>query len=600
MTDSLHYGIIGNCRSAALVSREGSIDWCCLPEFDSTSVFAKLLDDEIGGSFEILVDKSYTTSQAYIENTCILVTKFSNGRDTFEVHDFMPRYYKYNGAYHSPPEIIRYIKHISGKPVFKTVYNPKLEYAKGETTTYIKKDFIVSLTYGEKFDTLFLYTNFNKEKIAHGEEITLTTNGYFLIGYNEKIFEPTVENIFLEHQRTNVYWLNWMDTTPKFSMYKNEIARSAMTLKLLTYDRSGAVLAAATTSLPETIGEVRNWDYRFCWIRDASMVIKVVSKLGHKNIARRYLKFIIDIIPDKDEKLQIMYGINKEKILTEYSLDHLKGYHNSKPVRVGNAAYKQKQNDIYGILMDVIYQQFVNFSMDIENTEELWTITKGIVWVVSKHWKEPDKGIWEFRAEDRHFTFSKVLCWTAIDRAIKVAKLLGKKRKLEKWHALENEIRQDIMNHAWNDEVKAFTQSYGSRDLDASVLLMEAYDFIDAKDPKYISTVYAIEKELSHDGLLYRYKNKDDFGLPSSSFTICTFWYINSLFKIGEKQKAKKLFDKLLSHSNHLGLFSEDIDFKTKRLLGNFPQAYSHLALIETAINLSKITEEERIKETIG
>ena len=269
-------------------------------------------------------------------------------------------------------------------------------------------------------------------------------------------------------------------------------------------------------------------------------------------------------------------------------------------MRVGNAAYKQKQNDIYGILMDVIYQQFVNFSMDIENTEELWTITKGIVWVVSKHWKEPDKGIWEFRAEDRHFTFSKVLCWTAIDRAIKVAKLLGKKRKLEKWHALENEIRQDIMNHAWNDEVKAFTQSYGSRDLDASVLLMEAYDFIDAKDPKYISTVYAIEKELSHDGLLYRYKNKDDFGLPSSSFTICTFWYINSLFKIGEKQKAKKLFDKLLSHSNHLGLFSEDIDFKTKRLLGNFPQAYSHLALIETAINLSKITDEERIKETIG
>lgn len=596
----MHYGIIGNCRSAALVSKTGSIDWCCLPEFDSTSVFAQLLDDEIGGSFKFEVDESYQINQNYLNNTCILVTKFSNGKDAFEVHDFMPRYYKFNSQYHSPPEIIRYVKHISGKPVFKAVYNPKLEYAKGETKSYVKDDFIASLAYGEKFDTLFLYTNFDKQAIADRKEITLTDDGYFLIGYNEKIFEPTVENIFLEHQRTKVYWLNWIDLTPKFNKYNKEIVRSALTLKLLTYDRSGAVLAAATTSLPETIGEVRNWDYRFCWIRDASMVIKVVSKLGHKNIAKRYLKFIIDLIPDKDEKLQIMYGINKEKVLTEYSLEHLKGYQGSKPVRVGNAAYKQKQNDIYGILMDVIYQQFVNFSMDIENSEELWTITKGIVWVVTKHWKEPDKGIWEFRAEDRHFTFSKVLCWTAIDRAIKVAELLGKKRKLEKWHAIENEIRQDILNNAWNDEVKAFTQSYGSKDLDASVLLMEAYGFIDAKDSKYISTVYAIEKELSNDGLLYRYKNQDDFGLPSSSFTICTFWFINSLYKIGEKQKAKQLFDKLLSYSNHLGLFSEDIDFKTKRLLGNFPQAYSHLALVETAINLSKITDEEKIKETIG
>jgi GH15 family glucan-1,4-alpha-glucosidase len=373
-----------------------------------------------------------------------------------------------------------------------------------------------------------------------------------------------------------------------------------MTLKLLTYDKTGAVLAAATTSLPETIGEVRNWDYRFCWIRDASMVIKVVSKLGHKNIAKRYLKFIIDLIPDKDEKLQIMYGINKEKKLTEITLDHLSGYKNSSPVRVGNAAYKQKQNDIYGILMDVIHQQFINFSMDIENTEEIWTITKGIVWVVNKHWKEADKGIWEFRAEDRHFTFSKVLCWVAIDKAIKVAELLNKKGKITKWKLIESEIKEDIMSNAWNNEVKAFTQSYGSTDLDASVLLMEPYGFIDAKDPKYVSTVNAIERELSNDGLLYRYKNQDDFGLPSSSFTICTFWFINSLYKIGEEQKAKKLFDKLLSYSNHLGLFSEDIDFKTKRLLGNFPQAYSHLALIETAINLSNITAEEKVKDTIG
>ncbi|WP_418511452.1 glycoside hydrolase family 15 protein [Corallibacter sp.] len=599
MTNNLDYGIIGNCRSAALISKTGSLDWCCLPEFDSSSVFAKLLDEKIGGSFEIITDDSFQITQKYIDNTTILVTKFSNGIDAFEVHDFMPRYYKANGSYQAPPEIIRYFKYISGKPTFKVLYDPKLEYAKGKTEMYVKDHFIASLTYGDKFDTLFLYTSFDKQKVVKGEEMTLTSDGYFLIGYNEKVFETTVDSMFLEHQRTKVYWLNWMDRTPSYNLYNKEIARSAMTLKLLTYDKTGAVLAAATTSLPETIGEVRNWDYRFCWIRDASMVIKVVSQLGHKNIAKRYLKFIMDLIPDKDEKLQIMYGINKEKKLTEETLDHLSGYHNSSPVRVGNAAYKQRQNDIYGILMDVIHQQFLNFSIDIENTEELWTITKGIVWVVNKHWKEPDKGIWEFRTEDRHFTFSKVLCWEAVDKAIKVAELLGKTSKITKWKLIESEIREDIMEHAWNNDVKAFTQSYGSNDLDASVLLMEPYGFIDARDPKYVSTVNAIERELSNDGLLYRYKNQDDFGLPSSSFTICTFWFINSLYKIGEVQKAKRMFDKLLSYSNHLGLFSEDIDFKTKRLLGNFPQAYSHLALIETAINLSKVTDQERIKETI-
>ncbi len=597
MNNNLDYGIIGNCRSAALISKNGSLDWCCLPEFDSSSVFAKLLDDDIGGSFEFLVSKEYFISQAYIENTCILVTCFYSEDNSFEVHDFMPRYKKENGDYYAPPEVIRYIKHIKGQPRFKVKYNPKLEYALGKTNTYIKKDFIVSLTDKEKFDSLFLYTNFDKKAVVRGEEITLKSDGYFQFGYNEKLFTSTVTNVCLELDRTKVYWLNWMERTPTYKSYNAEISRSAMTLKLLSYEKTGAVLAAVTTSLPETIGEVRNWDYRFCWIRDASMVIKVVSSLGHKRMAKRYLRFITNLIPHKDEKLQIMYGINGEKQLTELQLDHLKGYMNSKPVRIGNAAFLQRQNDIYGILMDVIHQQLVKFNTDIENGEELWSITKGIVWVVNKHWQEPDKGIWEFRTEDRHFTFSKVLCWVAIDKAIKVAKILGKEHKLKKWLPLEKQIKDDIMSNAWNDDAQAFTQSYGSKDLDASVLLMEPYGFILAKDPKYVSTVKAIERDLSNDGLLYRYKNEDDFGLPSSSFTICTFWFINSLYKIGEEQKAKKLFDQLLSYSNHLGLFSEDIDFKTKRLLGNFPQAYSHLALIETAINLSNITEEEKVKE---
>ncbi|MGB3607605.1 MAG: glycoside hydrolase family 15 protein [Psychroserpens sp.] len=596
MTHNLDYGIIGNCRSAALISKMGSLDWCCLPEFDSSSVFAKLLDDKIGGSFEFHVSEDYNITQTYLENTAILITSFVSEDHEFEIHDFMPRYKKETKDYYAPPEVVRYIKLVKGTPEIKIGYQPKLEYALGETTTYIKEDFIVSLTHQEKYDTLFLYTSFDKEKVISGDGITIKEDGFFQFGYNEKLFVPNIHKVALELERTKVYWLNWMERTPNYSTYNKEISRSAMTLKLLSYEKTGAVLAAATTSLPETIGEVRNWDYRFCWIRDASMVIKVVSQLGHKRMAKRYLRFITNLMPDKDEKLQIMYGINGEKKLTEIQLEHLSGYQGSKPVRIGNAAYSQRQNDIYGILMDVIHQQLVRFSTDIENGEELWSITKGIVWIVNKHWKEADKGIWEFRTEDRHFTFSKVLCWVAVDKAVKVAEILGKTHKLKKWLALETEIKADIMINAWNEDVKAFTQSYGSSDLDASVLLMEPYGFIDAKDTKYVSTVKAIEKELSNDGLLYRYKNKDDFGLPSSSFTICTFWFINSLYKIGEEHKAKDLFDQLLTYSNHLGLFSEDIDFETKRLLGNFPQAYSHLALIETAINLSQITDEEKVK----
>ena len=598
--DNLDYGIIGNCRSAALISKTGSLDWCCLPEFDSPSVFAKLLDENKGGSFEIKTDDNYDIQQEYHRNTAILITRFTDGENIFEVHDFMPRHLKREGKYNSPPEVIRYVKYISGSPKFSVYYDPRLEYGMGLTTHYVKANYIVSLTHKQKFDTLFLYTSFNKNTVMDGGEIVLKEDGFFLMCYNEKILKPTVDRMALELERTKVYWLDWVAKGPTYRQFNDEIIRSGITLKMLTYDKTGAVLAAATTSLPETIGEVRNWDYRFCWIRDASMVIKVVSELGHKNSAKRYLQFIIDLMPDKDEKLQIMYGINKEKTLTERTLDHLDGYQNSKPVRVGNAAYKQRQNDIYGILMDVIYEQLVKFSNDIENVEELWSITKGVVWIVAKHWREPDKGIWEFRGEDRHFTFSKVLCWVALDRAIKVAKMFGKQRKIEKWSVLEQEIKRDIHENAWNKDINAFVQSYGSKYLDASVLLMEPYGFIHAKDPKYVSTVRAIEEDLSNDGLLYRYKNEDDFGLPSSSFTICTFWFINSLFKIGEEEKALELFGRLLGYSNHLGLFSEDIDFKTKRLLGNFPQAYSHLALIECAINFSKKKSEERILESIG
>ena len=592
--DNLDYGIIGNCKSAALVSKTGSLDWCCLPNFDSAGVFAKLLDEEKGGSFEILISEDYNIEQEYLWETNIISTVFDNGTDAFQLIDFMPRYPREDASYYAPPDIIRFFRLLKGKPKFRIKYDPKLDFGREKTYTENKGGYLKSFTKEGKYDSLFFYSTFELKDIEEQNMLTLTGNAYCLVGYHEKLIPQNLDRAYLKFQRTKTYWMNWSSKTTRYTHYSEEIMRSALVLKSLTYKKSGAVLAAATTSLPETIGEERNWDYRFCWIRDSSMVIKVMAGLGHMETAQEFLQFIIDIIPNKDEKIQIMYGINGEKELTEHILDHLKGYENSQPVRTGNAAYIQKQNDIYGILMEVIYQQYLQFETSLENSEELWTIVRGIVNIVEEHWQQPDKGIWELRTEDRHFVFSKLLCWVAVDRAIKIGEVLRMGINDTRWKSLREEIYTDIYNNGWNEEIQAYTQSYGSKDLDASTLLMESYGFIEAKDPRFIKTVEATERELCKDGLMYRYKNKDDFGEPSSSFTICTFWLIDSLFKIGQREKSKKLFDQLLSYSNHLGLFSEDIDFKTKRLLGNFPQAYSHLALIETAANFSKgISAEE-------
>lgn len=587
MGNNLNYGIIGNCKSAALINEDTSIDWLCLPQFDSPSVFAKILDDQKGGHFKINNLANYTINQAYIENTNILRTEFLSENAGFEVIDFMPRYKNEINLYYTPPEVIRILRPLYGKPVLSIDYSPALEYAAASTQSFAKQEFIVSVYDHDNYDTLYLYSNLPKEDILNTTTIELSSPLFFTLSYHEKLHPPRLKDCTMEFERTKLYWLNWCAKTPEYKTYNEIILRSAMTLKLLTYDKTGAILAAATTSLPESIGEVRNWDYRFCWIRDSSMVIRVISKLGHKKIVKDFIDYIIDLIPETDEKIQIMYGINKEKKLTETILSHLNGYENSSPVRIGNAAYKQKQNDIYGILMDAIHVELVEFPLLFEKKEELWSIVKNIVWIVNNNWFLPDKGIWELREEDKHFTFSKVLCWVAIDRAIKIADFLGKNK--DKWKELREEIKNDIHKKAWNPTVEAYTQFYGSDALDASVLLMEQYDFIDALDERYIKTVKATERELLHEGLLYRYKNNDDFGKPTSSFTVCSFWFINSLFKIGEIEKAQELFDQLLSYSNHLGLFSEDLDFKSKRLLGNFPQAYSHLALIDVALTFNKI-----------
>ncbi len=356
----------------------------------------------------------------------------------------------------------------------------------------------------------------------------------------------------------------------------------------MSYQSTGAVLAALTTSIPETIGHVRNWDYRFCWLRDASMSIDTLLKMGHYNTAQRFLVYLKGILKSKNDSFQVMYGIRGERDLTEIDLPHLAGYENSKPVRIGNAAFNQKQNDIFGYLLNVIYQYYEVFPGTLDEIEDMWEIVRNISLTVSTHWEKPDKSIWEFRNEEKHFVFSKVMSWVAMDRASKIAHLLNKTYYKETWRGIANDIKEDVLKNGWKNELQTFTQTYSNSELDASLLLMAEYGFISADDWKYQKTVNAIKSELFHNGLVYRYKNSDDFGTPSSSFTICTFWLIQALFRIGMKEDAKKIFENLLAYGNHLGLFSEDIDFTTKMLLGNFPQAYSHLALINTAILFSE------------
>jgi GH15 family glucan-1,4-alpha-glucosidase len=580
---NLNYGVIGNCKTAALISESGSIDWLCLPSFDSPSVFSKILDQENGGSFAITVSENYKVSQKYLKGTNILCTLFLSDEGSFEVLDFMPRYRTLDMEYYIPSEIYRYIRPLSGKPRFAIKYDPKMNYAKESPVHRKFPDFIKTLSCENLKDNMYLYASLDFDTILEQKEVVLEKEEFLLLSYHQKLVRIDIDRIHLEYQRTKVYWLNWNNRSRKFNEYSPLISRSLLILKLMSYQDSGALMAALTTSIPETIGEVRNWDYRFCWIRDASMSIETLLKMGHQSAAKRFMGFIKRILRTKSDSFQIMYGIDGSKILKEEILPHLSGYENSKPVRVGNAAYIQRQNDSLGYLMDVIYNYYVHFPGTLDEIEEIWEIVKTIVKTVYADWRTTDQSIWEFRNQEKHFVFSKVMSWVALDRAVSIATFLGKGDYADKWAAEAFLIREDVFAHGWNDSLQSFTQTYDNQDMDSSLLLMEQYGFIEADDERYVSTVKRIRKELFHKGLMYRYKNSDDFGLPSSSFTICTFWLVRALFVIGEKDEALEIFHQLLTYSNHLGLFSEDLDFETKRQLGNFPQAYSHLALINTA-----------------
>ena len=585
--DNYNYGIIGNCTSAALVDQDCSLDWLCLPYFDSPSVFAKILDEKKGGFFKISGVDTVEIHQEYILHTAILKTTFETKDGIFEVNDYMPRFMRARGNYHCPSEIHRKLRVVSGHPKIKVTFTAAPNYALGSAEYKIKNDYIKITSTQGHYNSYYLYSNLDYSKILKGEEIVLDKYSFFLLSYHEKLELIDNDKIFLEYERTKSYWLDWVQRTKYPKIYKEQVLRSAITLKLLMFDRTGAVLAAATTSLPEIIGKDRNWDYRYCWIRDAAMIIDTYVRIGHIESGEHFLEFILNRMQLKHEDIGVMYGINGEEELEEKTLDHLSGYLDSYPVRMGNAAYQQKQNDLYGELIETIFAYFlIDRRNSFQVNEEIWTMVRSLVNRVRDCWREPDSGIWERREAMQHYTHSKLMAWVAMDRAVKIARFINKPSYIEPWSKLAEAIKIDILKNAWNEELKCFTMYYGSEYYDASNLLMLHYGFLEKTDPRMISTVQTHYKHLVKNKFTFRYVAEDEFGAPENAFFVCSFWMINALYLIGEEEKARDMFDHVSQCANHLGLFAEDIEIESKRMTGNFPQGYSHLAYIQTALLL--------------
>ncbi len=604
LADDYHLGMIGNGRTCALIDALGKIVFCCLPDFDSGTVFASILDEEIGGSFGIEIVGGVVSGQAYQKDSNVLITTFESADGAFELVDFMPRYTsdgRNDAGNDVGPDVVRKLRLLHGTPKVRVKFDPRLEYAHGTTEVKLEPDRLKATTEWSDdtnliYESMYLWTDMDSQAVHDGAEIQLDQDRYLFLSYHDKVQVPDMALVDLMLQRTLAYWMLWAARTHLPLQYREQTLRSALVLKMLQFGPSGAILAAATTSLPETIGEERNWDYRFCWLRDGSMTVAVLHRIGHPAMATGFIDWMLRTVPTKDDSLQIMYGLRGEKILTEKTLRHFSGYKGSAPVRIGNAAYNQEQHDIYGVVMDVIYQDLTRRMRSPESLDRIWTRVRSIVRSVSLAWREPDRGIWEIRGEKRHFVFSKVLCWVAIDRAIKIAHLLDKHQWADEQQDLLDEIHQDICNRGWNEEKNAFTQAYGSSDLDASNLLMAEYGFLAPNDPRFIGTVERSQQELCVGGLMYRYRNQDDFGEPNSAFTVCSFWLVKALASIGRRADARRIYEALLAAANGHGLYGEDLDFKTRRHLGNFPQAYSHLALIDCALELAKGVENELIQ----
>jgi GH15 family glucan-1,4-alpha-glucosidase len=588
------YGIIGNLHTVALVSLFGSIDFMCFPRFDAPTVFGKLLDAEKGGSFSITpLMNDPVSKQLYLPDTNVLVTRFFSEEGIAEVIDYMPIVDEEENMI-----IIRKLATIRGKIKFRVNCAPRFDYARSRHEVKKKGDALFFIPENKDQQSLVLISEKEikiEEKNAVSEfEMNENDSTFFILSSATADFiESTIplkDYVKNSYNQTIDYWQHWISQCQYEGHWVEVVRRSALVLKLLICKTYGSMVAAPTFSLPEAIGQARNWDYRYTWIRDAAFSMHAFLQLGFLGEAEQFLVWIQKQSTEKE--LQLMFSIDGKTDLKEYTLDYLEGYKKSKPVRVGNDAHRQTQMDIYGELLETIYI-FVKHGGDI--TYEFWKIIESYIEFVVKNWDEPDHSIWEVRGEKREFLFSRMMCWVAIDRAIRIGDIFSFPYDFTKWHNVRNDIYKDVYDNFWNENIEAFVQYKGSDRVDASALLMPILNIISPQSPKWQKTMNAIDHELRSDVLVYRYREKgeeiDGLKGREGTFSICSFWYVECLALAGETQKAKVYFEKMLGYANHLGLYAEQIGMKGEHL-GNFPQAFTHLALISAAIELSNQKKE--------
>lgn len=587
------YGIIGNMKTVALVSLQGDVDFMCFPNFDSPTVFARLLDKENGGSFNVVPQLSEVrTKQLYMPGTAVLLTRFFSDEGISELTDYMPIEDFENPS--SICSIVRRIKTVRGKITYKVNCAPRFDYAKAaHQIDKTGKNELTFLAIHDGDSMVRLISDFPlKFKDQDGyAEFTLNQGeeAWIVLESIKKGETDNLRNIDFyknaTYQETISFWRKWVSKSTYEGRWNDLVSRSAITLKLLTSATHGSMVAAPTFSLPESLGGTRNWDYRFTWIRDAAFTMYAFLRLGYWEEASQFLHWIQHRSDDK--ALHLMYSIDGSPVIKEQELKHMEGYMKSKPVRIGNAAKEQLQLDIYGELIDTIYIYNKNHT---KINYELWkTVQKHIQYVI-RNWKKPDHGIWEFRNGTKHYLHSRLMSWVAMDRAIKIAEDRSFPYPILEWNEIRDAIYLDIYEGFWNEEVGAWVQYKGADAVDASALLMPLVHFITPDEPRWLSTLKVIEERLSTDVLIYRYNNAGDadgIAGEEGTFNMCSFWFIEALAKNKEVSKALEYFEKMNGYANHLGLFSEQIG-KRGEHLGNFPQAFTHLALISAALELDK------------
>lgn len=587
---SLELGVIGNCQIAALVDREARLVWACLPRFDAEPAFSRLVDTADRGHFSIELADPAGSHQYYLRNTAVLCTELTDAHGSvLRVTDFCPRFRQY-GRHYRPMMMLRRLEVVRGTPVVRARLRPTLGYG-GATPACTRGSNHVRYLGGEQ--VLRVTTDAPLTHVLQEQPFVVDGTLTFVLGPDESVKEPVAEmgRRFLE--QTADYWREWARSLAIPFEWQPAVIRAAITLKLSAYEDTGAVVAALTTSIPEAADSGRNWDYRYCWLRDAYFTVHALNRLGATKTMEGFLRYIINLVAGAGEqRLQPLYGIGGERRLDEHDAEDLAGYRGMGPVRVGNAAYTQDQHDVYGAVVLAATQAFFDERLERPGDETLYRRLALLGEEAARLYDQPDAGIWEYRGRARVHTYSAMMCWAACERLGRIATRLGFVTDAERWRGQAARMHATICREAWHAGEGAFAESFGGDTMDASLLLMHELGFLPADDPRYVGTVEAIERHLRRGDHLFRYAAADDFGMPENAFNICTFWFIDALDAIGRGEEARRLFCNMLGHRTALGLLSEDLDTANGELWGNFPQTYSMVGLINSAMHLSRSWEE--------